>query len=86
MAPSTQLNVAPSSQQLSFSHPAGSTGALVPDLLQSGTVGPLLPAVKVGRQLQVSSKLNPEEYFVHGAYIIRGSTAEKVLTLNVMQE
>lgn len=42
-------------------HPAGSTGALVSDLLQSGTVGPLLSGVKAFRQLQVSSILNPAQ-------------------------
>ncbi len=45
----------------SLSHPAGSTGALVSDLLQSGTVGPLLSGVKLFGQLQVSTILNPAE-------------------------
>lgn len=40
-------------------HPARSTGALVPDLLQSRTVRPLLSGIKFFRQLQVSCILNP---------------------------
>lgn len=47
--------------QVFKSHPAGSTGALVSDLLQSGTVGPLHSGVKLFWQLQVTSILNPEE-------------------------
>lgn len=52
------------------SHPAGSTGALVSDLLQSGTVGPMLSGVKLFGQLQAASILNPAEE--NSSCIIRG--------------
>lgn len=41
------------------SYPAGSTGALISDLLQCRAVGPLLSGVKRFRQLDVSSIPNP---------------------------
>lgn len=41
------------------SYPAAATGALVPDLLQSGAVGPLQSGVKVFRQLHVLCILHP---------------------------
>ena len=44
-----------------FPHPAGPAGALVSDLLQGGTVGPLLSGVKALSQLYVSRVLNPAQ-------------------------
>lgn len=47
---------------LLFSYPAGTTRALVSDLLDSWTVRPLLAGVKVVWKLQTLNILKPEEH------------------------
>ena len=44
------------------SYPAGSTGALISDLLQCWAVGPLLSGVERFRQLDVSGIPHPAQY------------------------
>lgn len=73
--PKPQLNIVTSFEQLVLkSHPAGPTGTLVSYLLQSGTVGPLLSGVKLFRQLQVSSILNPAEEQLYSHVLLATST------------
>lgn len=63
-------------------YPAGPTGTLVSNLLQSGTVGPVFSGVKFLRQVEGSSILNPaEENIPYHSVTLQHTTALCPFTL-----